>query len=247
MPPLTKQFVRHMTPATLVLFSTLAFAVSPFVTPGFGGFSADQLPVPQIDPPVQPSGYAFAIWGVIYLWLIAGAVFGALRAGDDPDWRAMRGPLTISLIIGCFWIAAAYYEPILATVMIVIMAATAIAAMQRAGDKQPSMQVRPVALYAGWLTAASGVAIGVMLGGYAVLTSQTAAIICLVGVFIVALAVQSRRPREWGYPAAIVWALIGVIAANLSTSNWPVVILALLGAAALTLRTILSVMKEEIS
>ena len=107
------------------------------------------------------------------------------------------------------------------------------------------MQVRPVALYAGWLTAASGVAMGVMLGGYAILTSQAAAILCLISVLVVALAVQSKRPLEWGYPAAIVWALIGVIAANLSTSNWPVITLAALGVTALTLRAILSVMKEE--
>lgn len=247
MNPLTKQVVRHKAPAIFVLISTIAFALSPFVTPGLGGFSADQFPVPQIDPPVQPIGYTFAIWGVIYLWLIVGAIFGVLRAGDDPNWRAMRWPLTISLIIGCFWIAAANYAPILATVMILIMAATAIVAMLRAGDKQPWMQVRPVALYAGWLTAASGVAIGVMLGGYAIFTPQVAAIICLISVLLFALAVQSQRPREWGYPAAIVWALIGVIAANLPTSNWPVIVLAVLGVAALMLRAILSVMKEKIS
>ena len=244
---LTRQIVHHKTSAVLVLISTVAFAVSPFVTSGFGGFSADQFLVPQINPPVQPSGYTFSIWGVIYLWLIAGAIFGALRAGDNPNWNAMRWPLMTSLIIGCFWIAAANYAPIWATVMILIMAATAIASMLRAGDKHPWMQVRPVALYAGWLTAASGVATGVILGGFGVLTSQAAAILCLVSVFVVAHAVQSRRPREWCYPAAIVWALIGVIAANLPSSNWPVITLALLSATALTLRLILSVMKEETS
>jgi len=242
---LTTLIVHPKNLAILVLISTIAFAVSPFVTPGFGGFTADQFPVPQVNPPVQPSGYAFSIWGVIYLWLIAGAVYGTLRAADDQDWRAMRWPLTVSLVIGCFWIAAANTAPILATVMIILMAATAVMSMLKAGSSQPWMQVRPVALYAGWLTAASGVAMGVMLGGYAILTSQTAAILCLIRVLVVALVVQSKRPLEWGYPAAIVWALIGVIAANLSTSNWPVITLASLGVAALTLRTILSVMKEE--
>ena len=116
------------------------------------------------------------------------------------------------------------------------MAAAAIMSMLRAGHRQPWLQVRPVALYAGWLTAASGVAIGVLLGGYAILSAQTAAIICIALVLAVALVVQSARPQEWGYPAAVVWALIGVIVANFSDSNWPVITLAAFGIASLTLR-----------
>lgn len=234
-------------PALIVLIATLTFALSPLASTGFNGFTADQFPVPQVDPPVQPAGYAFSIWGVIYLWLIIGAVYGMWRKPTDPDWQAMRLPLSISLIIGSFWIAAANAAPVLATIMIIAMAATAIAAMLVAGDSQQWLQVRPVALYAGWLTAASGVAIGVMLGGYAILSAEMAAIICLVGVLVVALIVQSARPREWGYPAAIIWALIGVIVANLSTLNVPVIALASLGITALTLRAAQSLMKEATS
>jgi len=233
--------------ATAVAVATLTFALSPLATTGFNGFTPAQFPVPQLDPPVQPAGYAFSIWGVIYLWLIIGAGYGLLRAAGDPDWQAMRWPLAISLIIGTFWIAAANVTPILATVMIVVMAVAAITAMLRAGQSRPWMQVRPVALYAGWLTAASGVAIGVLLGGYAVLSSQGAALLCLALVLVAALAVQSARPREWGYPAAIVWALVGVIVANLPGPNLPVIALATLGIAALTLRAVQSVMKETIA
>ncbi|MCG3269557.1 tryptophan-rich sensory protein [Yoonia sp. I 8.24] len=232
---------RHL--ALVVLISTLTFVFSPLATRGFNGFTPDQFPVVQIDPPVQPAGYAFSIWGVIYLWLLIGAGYGVWRAADDPGWQAMRTPLAISLIIGTFWIAAANAAPILATFMIVAMAALAILAMLRAGNSHPWLQVRPVALYAGWLTAASGVAIGVLLGGYAVVSAQSAAIICLICVLAVALKVQSARPREWGYPIAVVWALLGVIVQNASNANWPVIALATLGIAALVLRTMLSLMK----
>ena len=58
----------------------LFFAASPFLSEGFNGFAPDQFPVPQDDPPVQPAGYAFSIWGVIYLWLIVGTGFG----GEEP-------------------------------------------------------------------------------------------------------------------------------------------------------------------
>lgn len=60
----------------LILILTIAFAVSPAFTTPFSGFSVHQLPIPQIDPPIQPAGYAFSIWGLIYSWLIVSAVFG---------------------------------------------------------------------------------------------------------------------------------------------------------------------------
>ena len=157
----------------------------------------------------------------------------------------MRPPLAISLGIGAFWLAVANVAPVPAAAMITAMAATAIMAMLRAGRSRPWVQIRPVALYAGWLTAATGVAIGVVLGGYAVLTAQQAAILCLAAVLAVALAVQTARPDEWGYPAAVIWALIGVIVTNLPGLNWPVIALAALGIGALALRPLHLLMKAK--
>lgn len=234
----------HRLTAHAVLIAAIAFALSPLASTGFAGFTANQFPIPQIDPPVQPAGYAFSIWGVIYAWLILGAGYGVLRARDNADWQAMRPTLLVSLGVGIFWIAAANASPLLATAMILVMAATAIAAMLRAGRQNPAWQRRPVALYAGWLTAASGVAVGVLLGGYGVLDAQNAAIASLIAVSLVALHVQSRRPDEWGYPAAVIWALVGVIAANAAPLNLPVLGLALAGIAALALRGVQSFKKD---
>lgn len=72
--------------AVLTFVATLAFAGSPFLSSGFNGFAADQFPVPQIGAPIQPAGYAFSIWGVIYLWLIA-----ARRSAFSPDGRRRTG------------------------------------------------------------------------------------------------------------------------------------------------------------
>lgn len=234
----------HRLTAHAVLIAAIAFALSPLASTGFAGFTANQFPIPQIDPPVQPAGYAFSIWGLIYAWLILGAGYGVLRARDNAEWQAMRPALLASLGVGIFWIAAANASPLLASVMILVMAATAIAAMLRAGRQNPAWQRRPVALYAGWLTAASGVAVGVLLGGYGVLDAQNAAIASLIAVSLVALHVQSRRPDEWGYPAAVIWALVGVIAANAAPLNLPVLGLALAGIAALALRGVQSFKKD---
>lgn len=81
--------------ALLTALFTATFVGSPLVTSPFSGFRADQLPLPQINPPVQPAGWAFAIWGLIYSWLVVSAVFGLLKRGADPDWNAARKPLKI--------------------------------------------------------------------------------------------------------------------------------------------------------
>jgi len=222
----------------LVLVATLLFAVSPMVSSGFNGFDPMSFPVPQIDPPVQPAGYAFAIWGLIYLWLIAGALYGLVNAATSLDWRDMRRPLMISLLIGVFWISVANTSPVWATVMITLMAASAIWAFLKAGRSDPLFQVWPVALYAGWLTAATGVGCGVVLAGYGVFSPQVAALFCLSAVLVVALIVQSMRPRDPGYPASVAWALAGIIVANSSTQNWPVITLAVIGMALLLGRAV---------
>ncbi|MDO5648900.1 hypothetical protein [Paracoccus sp. (in: a-proteobacteria)] len=216
--------------ALIVLILTVLFALSPLASDGFNGFTPAQFPVVQDFWPVQPAGWAFSIWGLIYAWLIVGGLFGLRR---DGDWAAMRAPLAVSLFIGVFWIAVANRAPVAATVMIVGMWAGAVLAFWRAGPSDPWVQVRPVAIYAGWLTAATGVAMGVVLGGYGVLSPHLAALICLSVVLVAALMIQRARVAEWGYPFAVGWALLGVIAANAPRGNWDIVALSGLGIALL--------------
>ena len=213
--------------APLVLITTLTFAGSPFLSEGFRGFTPSQFPVVADRWPVQPMGWAFSIWGAIYLWLILGAVYGLIRAGRDPDWAEMRRALILSLAVGSFWITVANLQPVLATVMLIFMAATAIAAFLRA--PAGLWAAGPVGLYAGWVTAACGVAIAITLGGQGVLTGQQAAYLSLTGVTLTALLVVWRRPEVPSYAFGAGWALFGVIVSNARAGDWPVLALALVG------------------
>ena len=71
-------------------------------------------------------------------------------------------------------------------------------------------------MFAGWLTAATAVSTGILLGGYGILGDTASALAMLALVLLVALGVQARKPRMPVYGLTIVWALAGVIA-----SNWP--------------------------
>ena len=120
------------TRALLTLLFTITFLISPLFTEPFAGFRADQLPIPQTPPPIQPAGYAFAIWGVIYLWLIISAAYGLLQRADDPAWNRARPGLILSLALGTPWLWVANNSPIAATILIFGMLAGAIIALMTA-------------------------------------------------------------------------------------------------------------------
>lgn len=194
---------------------TLAFVLSPAFTTPFSGFAEDQLPVPQIDPPIQPAGYAFSIWGVIYLWLLVSAGYGILRRATDADWNRARQPLIVSLAIGVPWLAIANASAIGATITIILMAVGAITALILAPTRDRWTFQAPVALYAGWLTAAACVSLGTTLAGYGVGLGAIGWAYVSVGAGLGASTwVFSRRPSAPEYLLAVIWALIGIVAAN---------------------------------
>ncbi|MCL3882809.1 hypothetical protein [Marivita sp. GX14005] len=219
--------------SALVLLAALAFAASPLISDGFNGFDPNLFPIPQEDPPVQPAGYAFLIWGLIYVWLIIGAGFGLIKRSDDPDWQPMRPALALSLAIGATWLPIANISPIAATILIWAMLASAFASLFRVGDTDRWLQQAPVAIYAGWLTAASCVSIGLLLAGYGLLGETVAALVALALALVIALTAQYRLHRAPEYGVTVIWALIGVIVANSSPLNIAVVGLCVLGIVAI--------------
>lgn len=215
--------------AWLTLIFTATFVVSPAVTNPFMGFTADQLPIPQIDPPVQPAGYAFAIWGLIYAWLMVSAVFGLWKRADDPAWDRARKPLILSVALGTPWQAIANASAIWATITIFIMAITAITALMRAPTADRWWFQVPVGIYAGWLTAASFVSLGSTAAGYGVaLESLGWAYLAITLALAVTLTVQLRKPSAPEYGLTVIWALVGIIVAN-SGSQTGIVALAAVG------------------
>lgn len=202
-------------PAAIVLFLTIAFAISPAFTPGFGGYDPDQFPRRIAQPAILPAGYAFSIWGLIYLWLILHALFGLVQRPDDPWWSATRAPLIGSLALGSIWLAVAVQSPVMASVLITVMLLLALAALFRAPARPDRwLLLAPLAIYAGWLTAATGVSIGVLLTGYGWLPETSAAVLMLCVVLGTAVLVQLRLQRAPEYGLTVIWAAIAIIVAN---------------------------------
>ncbi|MDB5660675.1 MAG: hypothetical protein JWS10_3290 [Cypionkella sp.] len=221
-----------------LLLATLAFAVAPTFTPSFQGYDPAKFPVQIENPSVQPAGYAFAIWGLIYLWLIAHAAFGLIKRRGVRAFLNPAVPLTLSVVLGTVWLAIAAASPIPAAVAIIAMAGLAIYAYVIADPVQDRWLLSaPLAIYAGWLTAASAVSTGVILAGYGILPDATAALTMLATVLIIAVTIQNMRPNLPIYGATIVWAIIGIVVENWGV-NPTVAYAALAGATIMALVTL---------
>lgn len=195
--------------------ATAAFLVAPFVTPPFDGFAPEAFPVAQVNPPVQPAGYAFGIWGVIYLWLAVSAAAGLFWRRAQKDWHRVQLPMILSLGPGAAWLWLAGVAPVAATVLIFWMLGFALLAMWNLPAQDRWLLQAPVALYAGWLTAAAHVSLGVTLGGHGLLPADQAALVVLVSATLLSILILVWRPRVVEYGLAVLWALMGIMVANL--------------------------------
>lgn len=220
--------------AVLTFCAALFFALSPMLSGGFSGYDPALFPVPQDNSPAQPAGYAFAIWGLIYVWLLISAGEGLFTArSTDPEWERTRLPLILSLVPGAAWIGVARLSPLWATVLIFWMLVTALWALFASPSKDRWLLQAPLALYAGWLTAAAWVSLALIGAGYGIGPGATGwAFIALAGAFGTAALVQTRLNRAPFYGAATAWGLIAITVAN-AGGNTAIAMLAAFGAIAL--------------
>ncbi len=207
---------KHIPPA-LTLFIGVLFAAAPAIAPEFRGYAAGQLPVAIDRHAVQPAAYAFSIWGVIFLWLLASAGFGLWRRADHTAWARARPALIAAMILGTLWLFLAASQPLLATAVILAMAVFAITAFLRADVTVDRWILSaPLAIFAGWVSAAAMVSVGIMLGGYGLLPHPAAALLMVAGLVGGAIYIQSRQPLMPLYGATVVWAIIAVAVVNRS-------------------------------
>jgi hypothetical protein len=200
--------------AVFLFAATIAFAIAPFVTPPFTGYDPGIFPVRVERPSIQPAGYAFAIWGLIYAWLILHAVYSLWKRRDDMAWDVVRMPLALSIVIGTIWLWIAPTYPITATAAIWAMLALALLALFRAGVQDRWLLATPIAIYTGWLTAAANVSMGVVIAGYGLLTDTESAAAMLAIALAIGVSVQLKRPADFAYGLTLIWALIGIIVVN---------------------------------
>lgn len=189
-----------------------------------------------LRPPEVPAGYAFSIWMVIFVLALAYGLYYATKGKDHELCRKVSIPAAIVFLCSSLWMLAA--QTIgdgwhLVTLIVIMWAASTRALLtvchDPASDKPRRYILQPLfGLYTGWLTAALFLNItgtfakevgmlGLSLNMYAMLT--------LVPAGILALALLRRTKGEPFMFGAFMWALAGIMAANVATNpvNMPII------------------------
>ena len=75
-----------------------------------------------VNPLIVPAGYAFSIWGIIYLGLLV-FPFYHLYKGDrtSKDWKSIRILFSFNVILNGVWLAMASYNWLVLSVMVIVI------------------------------------------------------------------------------------------------------------------------------
>ena len=141
---------------------------------------------------------------MIYLWLLVSAGMGLWRRRHTPAWDTSRGPLALSVGLGALWLPVAVQSPVGASLLIWVMLVPALVALFRAPKHDTLWAAAPLGLYAGWLSAASCVSLGLLAAGYGYTSETTAAFAFIFLALVIASAVQNQLGRTPSYGIAVI-------------------------------------------
>ncbi len=193
----------------------------------------------EFRSPILPAGYAFAIWGLIFLLCGIYAIYQGLPAqGDNPLFRQIGWWTAGAFAANGLWIYVYTSRAFaLAEIVIIIGFVLAVSAFLRfvlSEQMSPRSAVErwvvgpALGLLAGWLTAASLVGLAGTLIALGIMDGQSQAaeivgvvLVLLGGAFAAGIVFSARQgPPEawWAYAAAVVWALVAIIVEQRATS-----------------------------
>ena len=179
-----------------------------------------------------PAGYAFSIWGLIYLGLAAFVIYHAVisfkSARENNVVLKVGWWFVISCIANCAWIFAWLYDYTGLSVIIMIMLLFSLVMIilktRMELDDLPMKQIAfvwwPFSLYAGWITVALIANIAAWLtkinwDGFGISSITWTIIMIIIAGIIYLLMTWQRNMRE--YALVGVWGLLAIAVANWTT------------------------------
>jgi hypothetical protein len=177
-----------------------------------------------------PAGYVFSIWGVIYLALLAFAIYQILPAQrENPRLRKIGAWFVLGSLANCAWIFLWHYELFSLTLVVMLILLISLIAIYllldvgraRIKTTEKWLVDIPFSIYLGWITVATIANVTSLLaylgwGGWGISGQIWALIMLAVGV-IVAGAVHLTR-YDVAYMLVILWAFIGIAVKHSETS-----------------------------
>ncbi|QYK51486.1 MAG: tryptophan-rich sensory protein [Anaerolineales bacterium] len=167
-----------------------------------------------------PAGYVFSIWGLIYIGLIAFAIYQAAPARRGNKLFDQIAPAYwLASLANAGWILLWHYEQFpLTLAVIAVLLASLIAIYREVKSTKADTSFRwcvqiPFAVYLGWVSVAtianaSQVLTYLQWGAWG-LSAESWAVIMLVVASVLGAAMLLRE-RDAAYTLVLVWAFVGI-------------------------------------
>jgi hypothetical protein len=169
-----------------------------------------------------PAGYVFAIWGVIYLGMIAFTIYQALPSQQkNPRLRATGWWVSLGSLANSAWIFLWHYEqfPVTVGVMLVLLGTLILTYLglgigRTAVSRAETWAVRvPFSIYLGWITVATVANVTDLLDylkwdGFGLAPEVWMGIMLAAVLVITGLMLLTRR--DAAYALVILWSLAGI-------------------------------------
>jgi benzodiazapine receptor len=204
-----------------------------------------------------PAGYVFSIWGLIYLGLVAFAIYQALPAQrENPGLRRIGYLFVLSCVANIVWLFLWHYElfplTVVAMLALLLLLITVYLRLD-IGRAQVSAAEKwlahiPFSIYLGWITVATIANVTSLLdylnwNGWGI-SPEIWAVIMLAAGTVIASAVGLTR-GDIAYLLVIIWAFVGIAVKHaatpvVATAAWVtagIVLLMLVASALLTRRS----------
>ena len=171
---------------------------------------------------ITPAPYAFSIWGLIYLGLIAFIIYQALpQYRENPTVKAVGILFALNAVFNVFWLFV-WHDQLIGWSMIamLLILASLVVIYLRIGAVTTEKTIYdrflvkfPFSIYLGWITAATLLNFNVLLydigwlglGGGGIFFTMLMIVIAV----LIAIAVFYLR-QDYLYSLVFVWALIGI-------------------------------------
>lgn len=213
----------------LVVLAAAVFAVVVPIVQALTGFGLSQAEFAEDgNETLRVAGYAFSIWSLIYLGLLAYAVRQALpQTGESEMINRMGWPSAVAffgiglwIIVAALNLKAASVAVIFASLLALLIPLLANARIVRGlarTERDRLLVVWPLAALAGWLTVAAPLNLMTTATAFDALPAALSpggwAILAIVITTLVALGVTFAL-RTLAYPLPAAWGLLGAFVAE---------------------------------
>ncbi len=166
---------------------------------------------------ITPAGYAFAIWSLIYLGLVAFSIYQALPSNAE-RFRGLRRIYILSCVANCGWLYFWHQEMILICLFVIFALLSTLAFINVKLQKTETyaefwLAKFPFGLYFGWVTAATilNATIALVFLNFQVPDSTAVVLGAVLILAAATLGVIIRwKLTNYFYPLAIAWALTAI-------------------------------------